>query len=967
MRIVALCLLAFALCAKGEQDFITFPSNVDWVTRESPHFTALYRRGQDPLAVRALKHAERAYQVLTPIFPKGPERTWMVLADFQDSTNGYALDVPYPHMVIFAAPPEPSGLLAGLDDWLASVILHEYVHILHIYPAGGLWVPLRAIFGSWVMPNALMPSHLHEGIATLLETEMTGGGRGRGAPFHMYRRKAVEAGVWGKDFAPLDLLDGSSIRWPHGVSPYFFGYQMYESLWKSRGPKGIYKLTEASSNNWPFFVNTPLEEVYGVDYQLLWERIFAMGGEAARKEIEELKKTPLSKLTYLTADKGSKWDLTAGPGAGKVAFRSAGFDRKAEIVLYDAADRKRIKAFDMPRGSNEGLCWGGIGDKEGLFLSETVSEYSYNKTVLKYLNVPSGQKYRVDVDGAPFEHVHTIGCSADLGTVFVYRETGGIGFIVELKPTLPSAGVAGKTARGRQWKIPESTFISGITVDDSQNAWFVIREGTTSQLWKWAPKESTPAKVSEMPGHLYSLRSWGGHLYGIWDKDGRMEVWELDTSKGDARKWISLSGGANSFARAGNRWVLSSYEHGGYDVAEAQPVSETTAKHANLKTEAIAARKALGARKPAADVAMTEPQDYSAWSTLRPRFWVPFLLLVPDGMQISAWIPGFDIGQRHFYGIYAGYDTRGQGSGYVSLSHSYRFGLATQLSSSMYFQPSYIISTGTMLTQWGGSVSIAGRPFNWDPTLSFGFVFKKLEASAANAVPTTSIGPSATVSYSFGVSQLPSSILPQWGSAMSLSVAGFPQQLGSTDRYGYAIATWLQYFPVPWNREHGFFIRARAGYTDGTSRINSYFEGGGELNFSFGRGPFLNRGFLPGALFGRRNVTLNAEYHMLLGRPERGYGLTPLFFRSWDLAFVGDLTTYDLGIDAPPARNRNPSDIFKIYYASFGAELKGNFKLGWYLPMSLRLGLYHGIGGSGGRRPKGEPLYVTVALEGAFF
>ena len=55
-----------------------------------------------------------------------------------------------------------------------------------------------------------------------------------------------------------------------------------------------------------------------------------------------------------------------------------------------------------------------------------------------------------------------------------------------------------------------------------------------------------------------------------------------------------------------------------------------------------------------------------------------------------------------------------------------------------------------------------------------------------------------------------------------------------------------------------------------------------------------------------------------------------------------------------------------LAYASFGSEIKGNFKMGYYLPMSLRLGLYHGIGGPGGARPRGEPLYFVAAVEGSF-
>ncbi len=978
MRIIGLWLLTFAILATGEPEFITFPSDVDWVTRESAHFTALYRRGQDPLALRSLALAERAHKLLTPIFPEGPEKTWMVLADFSDSTNGYALNVPYPHMVIFAAPPEGTGLLAGLDDWLGSVILHEYTHILHIYPARGLWAPMRSFFGSWVMPNALMPSHFHEGIATLLETEMSGGGRGRGAAFRMYRRKAVEAGLWGKDFAPLDLLDGSSIRWPHGVSPYFFGYQMYDALWKSKGAKGIYRLTESHASNWPFFVNTPVEEVFGVDYHLLWDRIFAKGEEAGRAELEAIKKEKMTKLTYLTEDRGNKWDLVAGPSASTVAFRSASWDRKPELVFYDVKEKKRLKSFDVSRSADEGLCWGGTGENEGVFLTETKAKNGYTLSSLKFMSLPSGKKFQVQVDKAPLEHLHLIACNREMNTVFAYREVGGVGFVHEIKVALPSGDKPGRAEKARQWKVPESDFVSGLAVDGKQDAWIVVRDGTLSQLWRWAKGEAAPVKITEMQGHVYSLRTGDSdtHLDALWDKDGRSEVWTFDTKTGAATKRIALVGGASSFTRTGGRWLLSSYEHGGYDLAEARVLPESSAKVVSQKEQRLAVQRAKAKRVPAAadSISISDAKDYSPWSTLLPRFWIPFLLVVPDGLQVSAWIPGFDIGQRHFYGLYAGYDTRGTGSGFTSLSHSYRFGRSSQLSTGLYFQPSYIIQDHQLMTQWGGNVALSGQLFNWSPNFSLGFNFKKLEASKAvpgttqyNATPKNSIGPQLTVSDAFGVEQEPGAILPRWGSALSLSLSAYPKALGSTDDYVVGIASWLQYFPVPWSRTHGFFLRARTGYTDGTILKNSFFEGGGELIFSFGRGPFLNRGFVPGSLQARRIVNLNAEYHLLLGRPERGYGLTPVFFRSWELAFVGDLSTLDYGVGPPPARVRYPKEIFRYYYASAGTELKGNFKLGYYLPMSLRVGLYHGFGGDGVTHPKGEPLYFVASVEGSFF
>ena len=246
---------------------------MDWVSRNSPHFEILYRRGSDLFGERALIAAEKAYGLLSKIFPETPEKTWILLADFQDSTNGYSLDFPYPHIVIFAAPPQANEDLASLDDWFSSVILHEYVHTLHLYPANGIWKVAKIIFGTDVVPNGLMPRLFHEGIATFLETELTRGGRGRSAGFRMMKRTAVKANLWGNEFAPLDRMDGTEALWPGGTGAYFFGYNLYQDLWARKGAKGIHDLTLDFSSNWPYFLSTPFEHVYGKSYSQI-EEIF---------------------------------------------------------------------------------------------------------------------------------------------------------------------------------------------------------------------------------------------------------------------------------------------------------------------------------------------------------------------------------------------------------------------------------------------------------------------------------------------------------------------------------------------------------------------------------------------------------------------------------------------------------------------------------------------------------------------
>jgi len=150
-----LCLLfaIFVTAVFAEPSYLSFPSDISWKSMESPHFHIIYREGQKEFATKTLRAAERAHTLLRPIFPDAPPVTSIVLADFNDSLNGYSLGFPYSHFVIFAAPPDSSNELSSLDNWLDSVVLHEYVHTLHLYPANGIWKWLRTIFGSTIVPN----------------------------------------------------------------------------------------------------------------------------------------------------------------------------------------------------------------------------------------------------------------------------------------------------------------------------------------------------------------------------------------------------------------------------------------------------------------------------------------------------------------------------------------------------------------------------------------------------------------------------------------------------------------------------------------------------------------------------------------------------------------------------------------------------------------------------------------------
>lgn len=922
MRLVFCLWVGCLLSAFAETpSYITFPSDIDWVTRDTEHFTVLYRRGENRLAERTLLAAERAYRLLQPIFQETPPKTWIVLADFHDSLNGYAIDYPFPHFVIFASPPEPSGQLAALDGWLDSVVLHEYVHVLHLYPAHGAWSILESVFGSWVLPNGLMPSHLHEGLATFLETELSRGGRGKGASFSMLRRMAVHKGVWGKEFVPLDLLEGS-VRWPQGQSPYFFGHLVFQELWNRKKAAGIHAFVQQTSRSFPYFFSGTVEEIYGEDYPTLWKTIFEKTQKTAQKEITDIENRPLSKLTYLTDSRYMKWDVQVSPDGEKLAYRRGHPDTGSTLEIRHISSGETVDTLRLEAGHQEGMCWIAQGDKNYLVFAETDNRFGYSLNQLRVYDTVEKNKFTPQFKSEPVARVQSIACGSK--SLLTYQEQSGRGHVREWKPSSDW-----KTLDLlREWKIPEGDWATSLVA--TEPPLIALRKPISTVFYRW--DEGEPQKAWELSGHFYHFGSPlpSGEWPVVSDVSGREEVWALDFEKKWARKIVSVLGGVNSFAHYRNRWWVSSYEHGGYDIAEAVPLPGQPEKLSQ-------APQTL--RDIANTPSISDEKEYSAWSSLRPRAWIPSILIVPNGAQISAWIPGFDISQKHLYNLFGGYDTRG--SPYIYADYSYRFHLGSQLNVQANYSPSYLISSKAFLHQWGTSIGLSTY-FGPDlPRVSVNALFRRVESSAYGPA-NQSVGAGVSVSQTFLARTAPRAIAPRFATVVSINHSQYFRALGSTDNYFATMASLDQYLPNPLLDRHVLKIGAKFGITQGTALYNSFFQGGGELMFSPGRGFFLNRGFLPGLFSSQKMFCLNLDYLFPIVEVERGWNHWPFFLKRLDGALVLDATT--LG-------------TFRNFYYSTGIELKSYWKTFFYFPTVIRVGGYHGFG------PFGEAVYTTMAIE----
>ena len=142
------------------------------------HFEIVYREDQKALAKRYALAAERARELLMPLFKEGPDSTVIYIGDETDSANGAASMLPYPTIVVYPVVPAPLDSIDDYGDWPFELMVHEYTHhILNMYPRHGIYVPLSYIFGDVIRPNLLLPQWYLEGLAVNNETRLSDHGR----------------------------------------------------------------------------------------------------------------------------------------------------------------------------------------------------------------------------------------------------------------------------------------------------------------------------------------------------------------------------------------------------------------------------------------------------------------------------------------------------------------------------------------------------------------------------------------------------------------------------------------------------------------------------------------------------------------------------------------------------------------------------------------------------------------------
>ena len=331
---------------------VAWGGSKNWQSRSSEHFIIHYPQVLDETAIRSLAIAENVHTALLPYFGSVPNsKTEMVLVDDFDFSNGWATAFPFNQIRLYVNPPEDVGGLEHTDDWLHGLILHEYVHVLHLDLGARINRDGRSFFGRmpWFFPHQFTPSMMKEGLAIYLESNHEAGyGRLDGSYLPMQMR--AELLTHGGDSLSKVVIPMRD--WPTSKA-YLYGAYFFEFLAEQYGDIKVQQyLHRYSQEIIPYvFQNSVAKSVFGQSFTALWEEYLQwlahkFDGSVHQTNGQALETLPNTvQATAVTKD--GLWQVEAnGEDRSRFVFWQQGNTKSAEEQKTPYAYTKNVQFID---------------------------------------------------------------------------------------------------------------------------------------------------------------------------------------------------------------------------------------------------------------------------------------------------------------------------------------------------------------------------------------------------------------------------------------------------------------------------------------------------------------------------------------------------------------------------------------------------------------------------------------------
>jgi len=928
-----------------------------WMTVESPHFVVHYYEPNGDVGRRVAVVAERAHRTLAVALDHQPEeKCQIVLLDDTDGANGFANVLPRNAITLYATAPSGSSALNDHDDWLYTLVAHEYSHVLHLDTIVGLPRAYNKIFGKTWSPNQVMPRWIIEGIATYEESKRSSGGRTRNAQFDAFLRVPVLAG---RELG-LDQITGAPREFPRGNAAYLYGSHFLRYVFDRFGDDTLRAMSHASAEYFlPFAINRQIHEVTGETFEHLYHDWQGHLRDKYALQAEAVDRRGRRDGRNLT--RSSETNLAPSYGAdGKELywFSSDGYRRariRAMPVGQDADTARDVRQLDSLGA------W--AVEEDGSLVYEQSQNYrgEYSYQDLFHWDRRSNRTTRLTVG----RRARDPALSPDEREV-AFAMNGSSRSVLAVIPIEPDATPT------VLWP-PDGA--PGDRYDQVyQPAWSPDGRAIAFSAWRKGGRrdilviDRTTREVTAVTDDraIDGSPTWshdGRILYFDSDRTGISNIFAWDTT--DHRLWqvTNVIGGAYEPAASsdGTRLAYHGFVLDGFDVFEVALDRSTWRP----------APPYLDDRPPPTevrddDVAVSPARPYRAVETLAPQAWTASLTLGTLSRALTVNTSGGDIVGLHGYTVGLSVDLdRGDIDAGASYGYS---GLRI---------PLRLSAARTVNRRGGYRIEDVNRQFDEETlgaTLSFGVPGERhpggswslsldydIDWSRALEDPLMQLDPNDNVPMQ------PLTDVLQAGVAARVSFSGSAGALyptGTNDGYELSLSTRVDhpavgadnrvltvnwnarvFTSVPWGRTPTVSARLAGGVRTGDIPRNGAFSLGSVptqnivdaiLNSSRAGNTGFLRGYPGRAVTGNQFHLLNVEYRQELFNLEHGLATLPVYFKRVHVAGL---------FDAGTAFNRDPS--WGRVKASLGAALRVDAFFGYFVPGTFELGYAHGLTSDG--------------------
>ena len=217
--VCAAALVLFATSAFAN-DYVKFKG---WKQAETTHFRFIYEAASEEAAKKYAEIADEAWEKIARIYSMPQEKTNVYVFSRMNIVNAYTYFAP-PEIIMYDSPVLDS-YFGFRDDWMKLFFTHELIHIANITFEDKEYLSAK-LFGEALrgMDYSSIPGWALEGLTTVLETELTNGGRGRSPYFEL----DYKAATLDNNFIPYRLI-GTEQEPPYSQI-YVMGYLIMRSI-----------------------------------------------------------------------------------------------------------------------------------------------------------------------------------------------------------------------------------------------------------------------------------------------------------------------------------------------------------------------------------------------------------------------------------------------------------------------------------------------------------------------------------------------------------------------------------------------------------------------------------------------------------------------------------------------------------------------------------------------------------------